>query len=210
MQVQQALAMLQPLAHRAFALVWVARCLMFLCYTTIITFMFFYLQDAVHYTQLFPGQTTAQGVSMFFAVNVVSIIIASVVGGIISDRLQRRKLFVIAASVIMAVGLLLYAFFPVWSMVLVGTVVVGIGFGVYQAVDTALASQVLPAAIDRGKDMGIRAHDPVPRGRRHHPESLSQLPGAVCTASGSDFDRCSAHRADQDRALASLINIHPL
>src|SRR5260370_23450040 len=116
MQVQQALAMLKPLAHRDFALVWVARCLMFLGYTTIITFMFFYLQDAVHYTQLFPGQTTAQGVSMFFAVNVVSIIIASVLGGIISARLQRRKLFVIAASVMIAVGLLLYAFLPVLSM----------------------------------------------------------------------------------------------
>ena len=91
----------------------------------------------------------------FFAVNVATIIIASLVGGIISDRLLRRKLFVIVASVIMMVGLLLYAFFPVWSIVLVGTIVVGIGFGVYLAADFALASPVLPAAVDRGKDIGI-------------------------------------------------------
>ncbi len=155
LQATHALAMLKPLGRRDFALTWVARCLIFLGYTTVVNFMFFFLQDAVHYAKLFPGQTTAQGVQAFFAVNVVSIIIASLVGGIISDRLQRRKLFVIVASVIMAVGLLLYAFFPTWSMVLVGTVFLGVGFGVYLAVDFALASQVLPAAADRGKDMGI-------------------------------------------------------
>ena len=155
LQARQALAMLKPLGRRDFALVWVARCLMFLGYTTVVNFMFFFLQDAVHYAQVFPGQTTAKGVSMFFALNVGSIIVASLVGGMISDKLLRRKLFVIVASVIMAVGLLLYAFFPVWSMVLVGTAVLGVGFGVFLAVDLALATQVLPAATDRGKDIGI-------------------------------------------------------
>src|SRR5260370_18864104 len=153
LQARHALAMLKPLGRRDFALTWVARCLIFLGYTTVVNFMFFFLQDAVHYGKLFPGQSTAQGVNMFFALNVASIIIASLVGGIISDRLLRRKLFVIAASVIMAVGLLLYAFFPVWSIVLVGTVFLGVGFGVYLAVDFALARQVLPAAVDRGKDI---------------------------------------------------------
>lgn len=93
--------------------------------------------------------------SLFFAVNVASIILASVIGGVISDRLQRRKLFVIASSVLMGIGLLLYAFFPVWTMVLIATAVLGAGFGVYIAVDFALASQVLPEAADRGKDIGI-------------------------------------------------------
>src|SRR5260370_34019313 len=155
LQLKQVSGMLQPLGRRDFALVWLARCLIFLGYTTVVSFMFFFLQNVVHYSKLFPGQTTAQGVSLFFAVNVASIIIASVVGGIISDRLQRRKLFVIVASIIMMVGLLVYAFFPTWTMVLVGTVLMGAGFGVYVGVDLALASQVLPAAADRGKDIGI-------------------------------------------------------
>src|SRR5256885_9580874 len=110
---------------------------------------------SVHYAKLFPGQTTGQGVQTFFALNAGSILVASLLGGILSDKLQRRKLFVIVASLIMAVGLLLYAFFPTWSMVLVGTVVLGVGTGIFFAVDIALASQVLPAAADRGKDMGI-------------------------------------------------------
>src|SRR5437588_3826363 len=146
---------LDPLAHRDFFLTWLARCLMFLGYTTVVNFMFYYLQDAVRYMRVFPGQTTAQGVQTFFAVNVGSILVASLVGGMLSDKLQRRKLFVIVASIIMTVGLLLYAFFPTWAMVIVATVVLGLAMGVFLAVDLALASQVLPRAADRGKDMGI-------------------------------------------------------
>lgn len=85
---------------------------MTLGYNTVIAFMFYYLQNAVHYTHILPRQTTAQGVSLFFAVNALSTIIASVIGGIISDKLLHRKLFVIVASVVMTVALLLYAFFP--------------------------------------------------------------------------------------------------
>ena len=146
---------LTPLTHRDFFLTWLARCLMFLGYTTVVNFMFFYLQDAVQYMRVFPGQTTAQGVQTFFAINVGSILVASLFGGILSDKMQRRKLFVIVASIIMTVGLLLYAFFPTWAMVIVATVVLGLGMGVFLAVDLALASQVLPKAADRGKDMGI-------------------------------------------------------
>jgi len=146
---------LNPATHRDFFLVWLARCLMFLGYTTVVNFMFYYLQDAVGYARVFPGQTTAQGVQTFFAVNVGSILIASLIGGVLSDKMRRRKLFVIVASLIMTVGLLLYAFFPTWTTVIVGTVVLGIGMGVFLAVDLALASQVLPKAADRGKDIGI-------------------------------------------------------
>jgi len=144
-----------PLAHRDFFLTWLARCLMFLGYTTVVNFMFYYLQDAVRYMRVFPGQTTAQGVQTFFAINVGSILVASLVGGMLSDKLQRRRLFVIVASLIMTVGLLLYAFFPTWAMVIVATVVLGLGMGVFLSVDLALVSQVLPRAEDRGKDMGI-------------------------------------------------------
>jgi MFS family permease len=155
LRMKQVSGMLSPLLHRDFALVWVARCLIFLGYTTVVTYMFYYLQDAVHYTQMFPGQTTAQGVSLFFATNTIAIILASVVGGIVSDKLMRRKSFVIGASFLIMAGLLLYAFFPIWTMVLVATGVIATGMGVFFAVDLALASQVLPEVADRGKDMGI-------------------------------------------------------
>ncbi len=36
-----------------------------------------------------------------------------------------------------------------------GSALLGVGFGTYLSVDFALASQVLPTAADRGKDIGI-------------------------------------------------------
>lgn len=155
LNAKKVLTLLKPLAHRDFALTWVARCLIFMGYTTVVPFMFYFLRDAVHYSKLFPGQTAAQGVQIFFSINVGSIILASLLGGILSDKLLRRKMFVMVASVFMTVGLLLYAFFPIWSIVLVGTAILGVGFGIFLAVDLALASQVLPTAADRGKDIGL-------------------------------------------------------
>ena len=146
---------LNPATHQDFALVWLARCLMFLGYTTVVNFMFYFLQDSVHYSRLFPGHTTAEGVQTVFAINVGSILVASLFAGLLSDKLQRRKVFVIASSFIMMVGLLLYALFPTWSMVILATILLGIGTGVFLSVDLALASQVLPTATDRGKDIGL-------------------------------------------------------
>jgi MFS family permease len=146
---------LNPATHQDFALTWLARCLMFLGYTTVVNFMFYFLQDSIHYSRLFPGHTTTEGVQTVFAINVGSILVASLFAGLLSDKLQRRKVFVIASSFIMMVGLLLYALFPTWEIVIVATILLGIGTGVFLSVDLALASQVLPTATDRGKDIGL-------------------------------------------------------
>ncbi len=146
---------LNPMTYPDFALTWLARCLMFLGYATVNNFMFYFLQDVLHYSRLFPGRATAQGVQTVLAINVGSIIVASLTAGLLSDKLGRRKVFVIVSSLIMMVGLLLYAFFPTWSMMVIATVFLGIGMGVFLAVDMALASQVLPTAADRGKDVGL-------------------------------------------------------
>jgi MFS family permease len=42
-----------------------------------------------------------------------------------------------------------------WDAALVAAVLFGAGFGAYLAVDQALITQVLPAARDRAKDLGI-------------------------------------------------------
>ncbi len=146
---------LNPRTYPDFALIWLVCCLTFFGYTTIANFMFYFLQDVIHYSRLFPGQTTAQGVQTFFAVNVGSIIVASLTAGLLSDKLQRRKVFVVVSSLIMMGASLLYAFFPTWSMVVIATVILGIGYGIFLSVGIALASQVLPTAANRGKDIGL-------------------------------------------------------
>ncbi|MDT0116837.1 MFS transporter [Microbacterium sp. PRF11] len=82
-------------------------------------------------------------------------IVASVALGKLSDVVQRRRVFVLASGVAQAVSALLLAVAPAESTAVIGAVLLGLGQGCFFAVDQALATQVLPSAETRGKDVGI-------------------------------------------------------
>ncbi|HET9111315.1 MAG TPA: MFS transporter [Ktedonobacterales bacterium] len=97
----------------------------------------------------------AASVAIAQIIAVVMIVLSSIVGGYLSDRFQRRKVFVIISAATIAVALLVLALVTSWVAVLVAAVIVGLGFGAYLAVDLALLTEVLPSASDRAKDMGV-------------------------------------------------------
>jgi MFS family permease len=140
----------RPFTQTDFALIWGARCLVFLATTTVINYLFSFL----HTEHLFAGSQVASGVQLFYTIYVMAILVSSLVCGKISDLLQRRKPFVIGASLIIASGVALLAFFPILPVVLSAAAVIGCGFGAYLSADLALASQVLPEAQSRGRDLG--------------------------------------------------------
>ncbi|MDF0512919.1 MFS transporter [Agromyces sp. H3Y2-19a] len=88
-------------------------------------------------------------------VYMVFVILASLVGGRLSDRLGRRKQFVFVASALQGVAALLLALFPDLTVAMVAAGMLGLGYGCFLSVDQALATQVLPDAASRGKDLGI-------------------------------------------------------
>jgi MFS family permease len=55
----------------------------------------------------------------------------------------------------MGLAALLLTFVETWTASEIAAVLFGAGFGAYLAVDQALITQVLPAANDRAKDLGI-------------------------------------------------------
>lgn len=85
----------------------------------------------------------------------VFVIIASLFLGKLSDRLGRRKVFVFVASGLQGVAALLLAVFPDLTVAMVAAGLLGLGYGCFLSVDQALATQVLPDAASRGKDLGI-------------------------------------------------------
>lgn len=95
------------------------------------------------------GLLLLTGVYLFFFV------IAALVLGRISDRIGRRKVFVYLAAYIQAAAALILAFVPIFGVAVVAAGLLGIGYGCYMSVDQALATQVLPDAHSRGKDLGI-------------------------------------------------------
>ena len=88
-------------------------------------------------------------------VYVVFIIASSLLLGRWSDRIGRRKPFVIVSALFQAVAAGLLAFVPDFTVAVVAGALLGIGYGAFLSVDQALATQVLPNAATRGKDLGI-------------------------------------------------------
>lgn len=144
-----------PRAYPDFAYAWITRFLMLLAFFTASSFVYYYLNDVIHYTQLFPGQTTADGVTIISGILAVFSVIAALLGGFFSDRFQYRKLFVITGSALMGLGLLLLGLVHSWPAVVVAIILIGTGFGVYGVVDSALITQVLPSAKARGQHLGV-------------------------------------------------------
>jgi MFS family permease len=140
-----------PREHPDFAWAWITRFLMNLGNALVILYLLYYLKDRIDLT----NDEAEHGVLLLTAAYGICTVLTAVVGGIWSDRLGRRKVFVIASGLVAAAALLLLAFVTTWTGAFVGAVVLGVGFGIYTAVDFAMITQVLPSAGDRAKDLGV-------------------------------------------------------
>ncbi|WP_077488874.1 MFS transporter [Sinomonas mesophila] len=143
-----------PRAYPDFGWAWLTRLLVNIGNHMVTLYLLFFLADAVHLERT-TGIPSATGVLILTGLYAVMVIVTSVLGGKLSDRMGKRKPLVIASSAVIAGASLILAFFPTWVGAIVGALVLGIGFGAYLAVDFALITQVLPRAADRGKDLGV-------------------------------------------------------
>ncbi|MDJ0341838.1 MFS transporter [Streptomyces sp. H10-C2] len=138
-----------PRSHPDFGWAWLTRFLINLGNALGTLYLLFYLTDEVHR----PDPDT--GVLVLTVIYTVSATLTAIPAGIASDRVGKRKVFVVACSVIMAVAALLLAAAHTWTAVMIAAAVLGAGFGIYLAVDQALITQVLPSAADRARDLGV-------------------------------------------------------
>ncbi|MGO4230625.1 MFS transporter [Arthrobacter sp. YAF34] len=145
---------ISPVRHPDFAWAWLTRLLVNIGNHMITLYLLFFLNDAVRVRET-QGIEPEFGVLILTGLYAVMVIITSVVGGRLSDRLGRRKPLVIISSAVIAAASLILAFAPTWTGALIGASVLGIGFGCYLAVDFALITEVLPTALNRGKDLGV-------------------------------------------------------
>jgi MFS family permease len=112
-------------------------------------YLLYFLARGAHYHD---PQT---GLLILMALYAVALVVAGAACGALSDRSGRRKPFIVGAAIVMALAAALLAASPTWHMALVAAPLLGAGFGTYWAAAPALLTQVLPAAADRAKDLGI-------------------------------------------------------
>jgi MFS family permease len=134
-----------------FAWAFASRFMFVLAYAFLVTYQAYYLLDKVGSAeadvpqQIFLG-TLAQSVVL---------VAASLVGGRLSDRTGRRKVFVLTASIVYGLALFVIAIASSFNGFLVGMAISGLGFGMYVAVDLALVVDVLPDRNNAAKDLGV-------------------------------------------------------
>lgn len=129
-----------------FAWALATRFIMYLGYGLGTLYIPYFLSDVVH---------RSGDLLLVVAINAAAVVAVAVVSGRISDRLGRRRALVSLGSVAMAVPALMLAAWPTWTMTLVSSVLLGVGFGVYVGVDLALVTQVLPTETDSARDLAV-------------------------------------------------------
>ncbi|MEV0326166.1 MFS transporter [Micromonospora echinospora] len=143
------LAAVDPRRHPDFGWAWITRFLVQLGNALGTLYLLYFLTDEVRHPD--PDGALLVLILLYTA----GLTLTTVIAGWLSDRSGRRKVFVIAAGVVMGAAALLLAAAPVWSVAVVAAPLLGAGYGVYLSVDAALITQVLPAATDRARDLGV-------------------------------------------------------
>jgi Na+/melibiose symporter-like transporter len=142
--------------HSDFVWVFLTRFLITMGVYTVQEFLLFYLRDAVPDFKLFGAtvaDTAESAVSFFLITLLVGALASTLAAGMLSDRFGRKLMVYISGALQGLVVLVLIPFHDFTLTVLLG-IVFGLGFGAYQSVDWALASDVLPSE-DYAKDMGV-------------------------------------------------------
>ena len=85
----------------------------------------------------------------------VVVVAFSLIGGRLSDRTGRWKIFVLTAATVYGLAMFVLAIASDFNGFLVGMAIGGLGFGVYVAVDLALVVDVLPDTDNAAKDLGV-------------------------------------------------------
>ncbi|MGQ4416559.1 MFS transporter [Streptomyces sp. SAS_269] len=140
---------LSPRRHPDLGWAWLTRFLINLSNALVLLYLLYYLRDRLDYDD------PEEGVLILTAVNGLTLLATVVAGGVWSDRTGRRKPFVIWSGVLMALATAALAAWQTWPGAIVAAAVLGVGFGVFTSVDFALMTDVLPKALDRGKDLGV-------------------------------------------------------
>lgn len=141
------------LRNRNYRWVWVARILLTFGYTVSTALSLYMLQS---YVRPALSQIEATQLAPLLLLTGVPVTIVAVfIAGKLSDKLGKRRMFVIVASILMAFSMVIPIVWPTVPGLFLQAIVAGIAFGIYLPVDQALFIDVLPDKKAAGRDLGV-------------------------------------------------------
>lgn len=148
-----------PFEYSAFTWVFLNRLLVTMGVYTVQEFLQYFMGDVIGSPFILAGigqvaDAPEQAVSFFILPLLLGAILSSLLAGILSDR-YGRKIMVYISGALMGTVVMVFILFHSFTLAVLMGVVFGLGYGAYESVDWALASDVLPSMDDHAKDMGI-------------------------------------------------------
>lgn len=145
----------QPLKEHDFRWVFITRFLMQQGVSTVTGFLEFWVSDMI---QLPFCWNAARTVAFILLPLLFSAAIGSIIMGIVSDRIGKRKIIVIIAAVTMSISCSALTCIngqdAFWIAFLIAFFF-GVGLGAFQSIDFALVMDVLPDERDKAKDIAV-------------------------------------------------------
>ena len=142
---------ISPREHPDFYWAWISRFLVIMGISYVQVYAVYFLSDRLHQ----PMSDIPRLMFINGSIGAAITIAVSPLSGWLSDRIGRRKPFVIIAAIIGAIGLVTIGMAQTVLQFLIGSAIAGVGMSVYYAVDLALVAAVLPDPDNSAKDMGI-------------------------------------------------------
>ncbi|MCO6559035.1 MAG: MFS transporter [Bifidobacterium sp.] len=130
----------------------IARFLLVFGYFSVMSFQLYILRDHIG---LHDTNKASQFLVSLNALSTILGVVAAALGGFIADKLGHLPLFVAISTMVMVPGAFVYWLMPTKTGAWIATAFLGLGFGVYMAVDQSLISRVIPNVDNAGRDLGI-------------------------------------------------------
>lgn len=121
-------------------------------YFSIVSFQLYILRDYIKVGTINQASTILVAIA---GLTTALSLIFSAVGGWLSDRTGRLRIFVALSTLLFIPSGLIYIFWPTLTGAWIAGGILGAAFGVYVAVDQALITRVLPNVDNAGRDLGI-------------------------------------------------------
>jgi hypothetical protein len=145
---------------RNLARIWLARLLVQISGVIFFSYLLFYFETVDRTGLSFEGlpfgsdDLTSQVAWLAGSVAVVLAPLA-IATGRLSDAMRSRKPFLVVTTAMITAGLLMMALLPQWAPAAIGYLLFASGVGLFLALQSAYAMQLLIAPEHRGRDMGV-------------------------------------------------------
>ncbi|MEU9734759.1 MFS transporter [Streptomyces sp. NPDC048002] len=190
-----------PARYPDFGWAWLSRFMILLAVSCVLNYQVYFLKDEIGLSTDEANRMVGLGVG----VQTVLVVIGSNFFGWLSDRMGRRKIFVVVSAAVAASGLLMLATGRSISWFLLAMALVGLGQGVYFAVDMALVTEVLPdSRSGAAKDLGVINIATV------LPQSIAPAIAPLFLAVGAGENYTALFLAGTAFAVAAALTVWPI